>query len=155
LSLIGNDFRAITQRNKATAAMRFNCSHWEAIANKFRPYRGTGGVEPTSPDYAVETGADVDEFLCFGNVSSGLRADFFKHYPYSAESARRIEGPNLGAKKATGLSLVPALELDAVGREPAAPQSGKARLFVRTSNGKTQLCVRFPSGSVQVLASQT
>jgi hypothetical protein len=155
LSFVGNDFRAVTNRTKPRAAMRFSCSHWEAFGNRFRPYRSNGTFEATNPDYAVETGSDVDEFACFGNSSTGLRVDFFKHYPYAAESPRRIEGPNMGAKRASGLSLVPALELDAVAREPLAPATGKARLFVRTSNGRAELCVRFPSGSSQVLARQS
>jgi len=38
---------------------------------------------------------------------------------------------------------------------PLAPGANKARLFVRDNgSGKTQLCVRFPTGSVQVLATQ-
>jgi hypothetical protein len=154
LSVIGNDFQATTDRAKASAAMRLDCSNWEAVANRFRPYRSSSGIDATSPDYAVETGSDVDDFECFGNVSRGVRVEFFKHFPYASESSRRIDGPNLGATKATGLSLVPTLELDAVGREPAAPATGKARLFVRTPNGKPELCVRFPSGSTQVLARQ-
>lgn len=39
--------------------------------------------------------------------------------------------------------------------EPAAPGADKARLFVRDNGaGKTQLCVRFGTGAVQVLATQ-
>jgi hypothetical protein len=38
---------------------------------------------------------------------------------------------------------------------PAAPAGNRARLFVRDNGlGKTQLCVRFPTGAVQVLATQ-
>jgi len=38
---------------------------------------------------------------------------------------------------------------------PSAPGSNKARVFVRDNgSGKTQLCVRFSSGAVQVLATQ-
>jgi hypothetical protein len=38
---------------------------------------------------------------------------------------------------------------------PAAPSGNRARLFVRDNGvGKTQLCVRFPTGAVQVLATQ-
>jgi hypothetical protein len=39
---------------------------------------------------------------------------------------------------------------------PVAPAANHARLFVRDDgSGKTQLCVRFNSGSVKVLATQT
>jgi hypothetical protein len=38
---------------------------------------------------------------------------------------------------------------------PAAPGANRARLFVRDSGGFTQLCVRFNTGGVKVLATQT
>ena len=37
---------------------------------------------------------------------------------------------------------------------PNAPAANQARLFLRDSGGKTQLCVRFSSGAVQLIASQ-
>ena len=38
---------------------------------------------------------------------------------------------------------------------PAAPAANHARLFVRDDgSGKTQVCVRFPTGAVQVLATE-
>jgi len=37
---------------------------------------------------------------------------------------------------------------------PKAPGTNHARLFVRDSGGKTQLCVRFNTGTVKVLATQ-
>jgi hypothetical protein len=155
LSFIGNDFRAVSQSQKATAAMRFNCSHWEAVANKFRPYAGlVGSPVPTNPAYAVETGDNVDDFLCVGNVASGITADFFKHFAYPAESLRRIESHNVGAKSVGGIDLTPTLEFGSVAKDPGAPPAGKARLFVRTVSGTAELCVRFPTGQVKVLASQ-
>jgi len=39
---------------------------------------------------------------------------------------------------------------------PAAPASNRARLFLRDNgSGLTQLCVRFHTGGVKVLATQT
>jgi hypothetical protein len=39
---------------------------------------------------------------------------------------------------------------------PSAPSSNHARLFVRDNgSGKTQLCVRFPTGAVKVLATES
>jgi hypothetical protein len=38
--------------------------------------------------------------------------------------------------------------------DPAAPSSNLARLFVRDSGGKSQLCVLFASGAVQVVAME-
>lgn len=37
---------------------------------------------------------------------------------------------------------------------PSAPGANKARLFLRESGGKGQLCVRFPTGAVQVIKSE-
>ena len=38
---------------------------------------------------------------------------------------------------------------------PSAPSANKARLFVRNNgSGKTQLCVRFPTGAVQVIKTE-
>lgn len=38
--------------------------------------------------------------------------------------------------------------------EPAAPSANTARLFVKDTGGKTQLLVRFPSGTSQVIATE-
>jgi hypothetical protein len=39
--------------------------------------------------------------------------------------------------------------------EPSAPSSNGARLYTKDNgSGKTQLCVRFNSGAVQVLATE-
>jgi len=41
-------------------------------------------------------------------------------------------------------------------RTPAAPVANRAKLFVRDNgSGKTQLCVRFHTGAVKVLATQS
>jgi hypothetical protein len=37
---------------------------------------------------------------------------------------------------------------------PAAPAADKGRLFLQVSGVKTQLCVRFQSGAVQVIATE-
>ena len=38
--------------------------------------------------------------------------------------------------------------------DPAAPPGTKARFFFRTSGGKGQLCVRWASGAIQILATE-
>jgi hypothetical protein len=38
---------------------------------------------------------------------------------------------------------------------PGTPSASRARLFIRDSAGKTQLCVKFGNGQVKVLAAQT
>jgi hypothetical protein len=48
------------------------------------------------------------------------------------------------------------IEMTEQSSNPAAPAANKARLFVRDDGtGHTQLCVRFNTGSVKVLATQT
>jgi len=37
---------------------------------------------------------------------------------------------------------------------PSAPGANRARLFVRDVGGKTQLCVRFATGSVKLIAQE-
>lgn len=47
------------------------------------------------------------------------------------------------------------IELGELGGDPAAPAADKARLFIKDNgSGKTQLCVRFATGPVQVLATE-
>jgi hypothetical protein len=38
--------------------------------------------------------------------------------------------------------------------DPAAPASNNGRLYVRDTGGKTQLVVRFPTGAIQVIATE-
>jgi hypothetical protein len=42
----------------------------------------------------------------------------------------------------------------AVMSTPTAPGGGRARVFVRSSGGRLQLCVRFPTGTVKVIAAE-
>ena len=47
------------------------------------------------------------------------------------------------------------ITMEELGADASAPSSNKAALFVRDNgSGKTQLCVRFNTGAVQVLATQ-
>ena len=47
------------------------------------------------------------------------------------------------------------IEMNELATDPAAPGSDGARLYTRDNGaGKTQLCVRFASGAVQVLSTQ-
>lgn len=47
-----------------------------------------------------------------------------------------------------------ALELDERS-DPSAPSSNKGRLYLKDNgSGKTQLCIRFASGAVQVIATE-
>ena len=47
------------------------------------------------------------------------------------------------------------VEMSEMAADPSAPAANKARYFTRDNgSGKTQACVRFPSGAVQVLATE-
>ena len=47
------------------------------------------------------------------------------------------------------------LQLQSVPSDPGSAPSGSARLFARTNgSGKVELCVRFPSGAVQILTTE-
>jgi len=47
-----------------------------------------------------------------------------------------------------------AAEMPIITSAPGAPVEGKARFFFRDSGGQIQLCVRFPSGATQILATE-
>ena len=66
---------------------------------------------------------------------------------------QRVEdGPVASVAEPAGASVDGRLELAA---DPPAPGVDGARLFLRDNgSGKTQLCVRFNTGAVQVLATQ-
>lgn len=46
------------------------------------------------------------------------------------------------------------VELQAPANAPLAPAEGAARLFTRVVEGKTEVCVRFPTGAVQVISTE-
>lgn len=41
-----------------------------------------------------------------------------------------------------------------VDADPAAPPPGRAYEYYRSSGGKVQKCVRFPSGAIQILVTE-
>lgn len=53
------------------------------------------------------------------------------------------------------LELTQFVEFDEMGADPAAPGANKGRLFVKDNGGgKSQIVARFPSGAVQVIATE-
>lgn len=110
----------------------------------------------------IGAGASLEEDygLWFGppdngvtNVAMGIRID-----DYSALSATTVQAINYASKfivdKDGNLLLTNYMEYTEM-VAPAAPAANKARLFSRDSGGgKTQLCVIFPTGAVQVVATE-
>jgi hypothetical protein len=53
------------------------------------------------------------------------------------------------------LFVTNAMTLEQTSNAPQAPNAGQARLFAKQNGwGKTQICVQFPSGAVQTLATE-
>lgn len=79
---------------------------------------------------------------------------------YGAEALVGQNSTALGINvKTTGSEQVAVgarhIELGEVAAEPGAPAANTARLFVRDNGaGKTQLCVRFATGAIQVIATE-
>lgn len=78
-------------------------------------------------------------------------------------NAANLNTPDTGLKRSAAgiLALTDgstgggAFEFTELGADPDAPAASKARLYCTdTGGGKTQLCVRFASGAVQVLATE-
>ena len=60
----------------------------------------------------------------------------------------------IGPSDLRGRVQMGTLKVDSPGNTPGAPAAGNATLFVRSVAGKAQLAVRFPTGTVQVLATE-
>lgn len=69
---------------------------------------------------------------------------------------QRMEIITHGKKRFEVHADEPALEGQPISSTPAAPaRAGSGAFFFRDDgNGKSQFCVRFPSGAVQVLATE-
>jgi hypothetical protein len=60
-----------------------------------------------------------------------------------------------GTERMRVAATTPAVTMPEVASDPAAPAANSATFFVRDNgSGKTQFCVRFPTGAVQVLATE-
>jgi hypothetical protein len=84
----------VTAKN---AAFSFRCGNWTAIGNRFYRYAGASGTA-----HAIETTADVDDFIAIGNLASHLSTDFFSHFAYSSPSPNRIVRDNIGGSAESG-----------------------------------------------------
>jgi Pectate lyase superfamily protein len=83
--------------------------------------------------------------------ASGVQLELFTK-PDGSGVARRLVLDKDGNALWTSANFQ---EMGSVPGDPAAPATSKARLFMRDNGaGKTQFCVRFPTGAVQVLATE-
>jgi hypothetical protein len=76
--------------------------------------------------------------------------------PYAARSALRIQpGVDVVALDSSGNATFRGYIQGAEIAAPAAPAANTGRLYFRDNGaGKTQLVVRFPTGAVQVIATE-
>jgi len=76
--------------------------------------------------------------------------------PYAARVALRIQpGVHVVGLDGSGNATIPGYIGGAEISDPAAPAANSGRLYFRDNGaGKTQLVVRFPTGAVQVIATE-
>ena len=76
--------------------------------------------------------------------------------PYAARSALQVQpGINVVPLDPSGNAVISGYIGGAQISDPAAPASNSGRLYFRDNGaGKTQLVVRFPTGAVQVIATE-
>lgn len=118
----------------------------EPFAEVSRPGGGTlstrlGGV--TFSVEAILTDGSAGAWIAHGdNGAFGTRAFFKPGGTPLATTAAHLAG-SLGLAEVSGTS------------DPNAPPADQARLYVRDNGaGKTQLCVRFATGAVQVISTE-
>lgn len=90
-------------------------------------------------------------------ILPSFRRDFdVSQDPLAAANALRLQpGVHVVARDSSGNSVIPGYIEGTEISDPAAPAANKGRLYFRDNGaGKTQLVVRFPTGAVQVIATE-
>jgi len=112
---------------------------------------GAAGVSSPGVEFAFD-GANSRRAAVVGTAagSSGAQLELFTKPDGSGVAQRLVLDKDGNALWRAGFQEMVELPAD-----PPAPTADNARLFVRDNgSGKTQLCVRFNTGAVQVLATQ-
>jgi hypothetical protein len=114
--------------------------------------QGVAGVSAPGIDFAFDnTNTRRAGIVATASGSAGVQLELFTK-PDGAPIARRAALDADGNLIWTSPNFQEMIEVTV---DPGAPAADKARLFVRDNGaGKTQLCVRFSTGAVQVLATQ-
>lgn len=136
------------------AALTFNTTGFSNVAVGHQTLQGTLGSSNT----AVGAGALVANTTGANNVAIGAQADAAR----TAGDANIVIGFDIDADSPTGSNQINIGGVYFHDRllyteraDPAAPAANQAVVYARDNGGgKTQLCVRFATGAVQVLATQ-
>ena len=123
------------------------------LAARPRVYlEGTAGVSSPGVEFAFDS-ANTRRAVMVGTAAgaSGVQLELFTK-PDGAGVAQRL----VVDKDGNALWRSPNYqEMVSVAVDPGGPATGRARLFMRDNgSGKTQFCVRFATGGVQVLATE-
>jgi hypothetical protein len=123
------------------------------LAGRPRVYlEGVAGVSSPGVEFAFDA-ANGRRGALVGTAAgtSGVQLELFTK-PDGAGVAQRL----VVDKDGNALWRTPNFqEMISVPVDPAAPATGRGRLYMRdTGTGKTQLCVRFATGAVQLLATE-
>jgi hypothetical protein len=121
--------------------------------------QSNGGVQTGVLDTSVAGDSAYAEALLrvdrvVGSASSGLaQLGMYTNDAYVAAEARDLGDTFLSIKG--NASAAAYILMQETGAAPSAPPANTAMLFSRDNgSGKTQICVRFPTGAVQVIATE-
>ena len=113
---------------------------------------GTAGTSSPGVEFAFDAINTQRAAIVATAVGAGVQLELFTKPDGAGAIAQRLVLDKDGNARWTSANYQEMIEL---GADPAAPAANKARLFMRDNgSGKTQFCVRFPTGAVQVLATQ-
>lgn len=111
-------------------------------------FAGKGTTGPGAPGFAFEGDPNTGLYSTAADTV-GLAAGGVGAFRAFATELRAFESLIPTVIHSSGFVQLANMGGDA----PAAPAS-RARLFVRSSGAKQQLCVRFPTGAIQILATE-
>lgn len=126
LEFIGNQVEDGNQATNKTAAFKFSCGGWSAIGNRF--YERSSGSSNT--DYAIQTLADVNNFVAVGNYAPDTNTGFFNHFAYASNTdssrvvAANVPDDRVGFYGKTGIAKPTGVAVSAAGIHAALVNLG-------------------------------
>jgi hypothetical protein len=144
------DRLGIGVENSVTAAKELHIKSAKPVRPRIY-LEGAAGISSPGVEFAFDA-TNTRRAALVGTAagSSGVQLELFTKPDGSGVAQRLVVDKDGNALWRAGFQ-----EMVQMFTDPAAPAAGRARLFVRDNgSGKTQLCVRFSTGVVQVLATQ-